>query len=70
MRYPAEDDQSPVDKRLIFHGQCLYQYTSGLLEVVKWGERVGGGGSDAGNCALARQRGAASSGSCNHGRPE
>lgn len=44
MRYPAEDDQSPVDKRLIFHGQCLYQYTSGLLEVVKWGERVGGWG--------------------------
>lgn len=44
MRYPAEDDQSPVDKRLIFHGQYLYQYTSGLLEVVKWGEWAGGVG--------------------------
>lgn len=56
MRYPAEDDQSPVDKRLIFHGQYLCQYTSGLLEVVKWERgRVGWwwGGLDAAEQAIA-----------------
>lgn len=42
MRYPVEDDQPLFDKRLIFHGQCLYRYTGGLLQV----RCSGGGGAE------------------------